>query len=181
MSVSTTAPGAASGTPQEPFVSGGATAPAGEREELISQLDQAQEAFERRALSALAQPLASTSLTMQQFKVLTMITVDPGRATGQSLAGLLHVSLASMSGLVDRLVDHGMVTRTEDPHDRRVRRLSVTPAGSDVIRSLLSMAGTMPSAALRMMEIDDLRALVQGVRALDQACAQAGACAQTFG
>jgi DNA-binding MarR family transcriptional regulator len=146
-----------------------AAADISEREELISCLERVQDSFERRALSTMAEPLISTPLTMQQLKVLTMIAIDPERATGHELAAQLKVSVATMSGLVDRLVEHGMVTRGEDPADRRVRPLSVTPEGSATIRSLLSSSGTMPTPVLRRLAIEDLRALVQGVLALDRA------------
>jgi DNA-binding MarR family transcriptional regulator len=142
---------------------------ASEQDELISCLERLQESFERRALSSMAAPLISTPLTMQQLKVLTMIAIDPDKATGHELAAQLKVSVATMSGLVDRLVEHGMVTRGEDPADRRVRRLTVTPEGSATIRSLLSSAGTMPTPVLRRLALEDLRALVQGVLALDRA------------
>ena len=140
-----------------------------EQDELILCLERIQDSFERRALSTMAEPLISTPLTMQQLKVLTMIAIDPDRATGHELAAQLQVSVATMSGLVDRLVEHGMVSREEDPSDRRVRRLSVTPEGSATIRSLLSSAGTMPTPVLRRLAIEDLRALVQGILALDRA------------
>ena len=140
-----------------------------EQEDLIRSLERIQDGFERRALSSMAEPLISTPLTMQQLKVLTMIAIDPERATGHELAAQLKVSVATMSGLVDRLVEHGMVTRGEDPADRRVRPLSVTPEGNATIRSLLSSSGTMPTPVLRRLHIDDLRALVQGVVALDRA------------
>jgi len=65
-----------------------------------------------------------------------------------------------------------MVTRGEDPTDRRVRPLSVTPEGSATIRSLLSSSGTMPSPVLRRLAIEDLRALVQGVLAFERAVAE---------
>jgi DNA-binding MarR family transcriptional regulator len=143
-----------------------------EQEELISCLERAQASFERRALSSMAEPLISTPLTMQQLKVLTMIAIDPERATGHELAAQLKVSVATMSGLVDRLVEHRMVTRGEDPADRRVRPLSVTPEGSATIRSLLSSSGTMPSPVLRRLAIEDLRALVQGVLAFERAVAE---------
>jgi len=80
--------------------------------------------------------------------------------------------VATMSGLVDRLVEHGMVTRGEDPADRRVRPLSVTPEGNATIRSLLSSSGTMPTPVLRRLSLEDLRALVQGVLALERAVAE---------
>jgi DNA-binding MarR family transcriptional regulator len=144
-------------------------AAASEQEELIRCLERVQESFERRALSSMAEPLISTPVTMQQLKVLTMIAIDPDKATGHELAAQLKVSVATMSGLIDRLVEHGMVTRGEDPTDRRVRRLTVTPEGSATIRSLLSSAGTMPAPVLRRLALEDLRALVQGVLALDRA------------
>ena len=59
-----------------------------EQEELISCLERVQESFERRALSSMAEPLISTPVTMQQLKVLTMIAIDPERATGHELADL---------------------------------------------------------------------------------------------
>jgi DNA-binding MarR family transcriptional regulator len=154
---------------EDPVSTPDATGESAERDELIRELERTQKDFERRALSAMAEPLISTPLTMQQLKVLTMIAIDPGKATGQNLASLLRVSLASMSGIVDRLVDHGVVQRTEDPTDRRVRRLSVTAEGSNMIRSLLSSAGTVPTPVLRRMTLDDLRALVRGVGAVDRA------------
>ena len=143
-----------------------------EQDELISCLERVQDSFERRALSSMAEPLISTPLTMQQLKVLTMIAIDPEKATGHELAALLKVSVATMSGLVDRLVEHGMVARGEDPSDRRVRRLTVTPEGSATIRSLLSSAGTMPTPVLRRLAIEDLRALVQGILAFERAVGQ---------
>ena len=140
-----------------------------ERAALIRELEQTQQAFERRALSAMAEPLISTPLTMQQLKVLTLIAIDPQHATGQNLAALVKVSVATMSGLIDRLVDHGMVERTEDQTDRRVRRLVVTGQGNVTLRGLLSATGTMPLPVLRRLAIGDLRALVQGLLAVDAA------------
>ena len=138
-----------------------------EQEELISCLERVQDSFERRALSSMAEPLISTPITMQQLKVLTMIAIDPERATGHELAAQLNVSVATMSGLVDRLVEHGMVIAARIP--ATAVRLTVTPEGSATIRSLLSTAGTMPTSVLRRLAIEDLRALVQGILALDRA------------
>ena len=145
---------------------------ADDREELIGRLERIQGEFERRSLSAMAEPLISTPLTMQQLKVLALIAMDPDRAVGHNLAALLTVSVATMSGIIDRLVDHGMVQRAEDPQDRRVRRLTVTEEGSHTVRKLLSSAGTMPTPVLQRLAIDDLRALVQGISALDRAMRQ---------
>ena len=144
----------------------------GEREELVGELASIQQDFERRALSALADPLISTSLTMQQLKVLVAIALDLGKATTRDLASLLGVSVASMSGLVDRLVEHGMVERVEDLLDRRIRRLVATEQGSGTVRTLVPSAGVIPEPVLRRLALEDLRALVQAVRAINRATAE---------
>jgi len=140
-----------------------------DRAALLQQLEELHASFDRRALSSWAEPLLSTPLTMQQLKVLTLIAAERDRATGHDLAEALNVSVATMSGLVDRLVEHGMVRRSDDPDDRRIRRLSVTDAGTATLRSLISSGNTMPPQVLALLADDDLRALVQGLVALDRA------------
>jgi DNA-binding MarR family transcriptional regulator len=140
-----------------------------DRAALLRQLEELHASFDRRALSSWAEPLLSTPLTMQQLKVLTLIAAERDRATGHDLAEALNVSVATMSGLVDRLVEHGMIRRSDDPDDRRIRRLSVTDAGTATLRSLISSGNTMPPQVLARLTDDDLRALVQGLVALDRA------------
>ena len=140
-----------------------------DRAALLRRLDALHASFDRRALSSWAEPLLSTPLTMQQLKVLTLIAAERDRATGHDLAEALKVSVATMSGLVDRLADHGMVQRNDDPDDRRIRRLSVTAAGTSTLRNLISSGNSMPPQVLERVSNDDLRALVQGLDALDRA------------
>lgn len=52
------------------------------------------------------------------------------------LADLLHVDTSVASRQVGQLVDDGYAERVEDPHDRRVRRLRLTPAGQDLAERL---------------------------------------------
>lgn len=139
-----------------------------EREKLIKDLERLQQSFEQRALVAMADPLVQTSLTMQQLKVLAIVAIDKGRATAQVVATRLSVSVATVSGIIDRLVDHGMMMRTEDPGDRRVRRLVVTDEGTELITTILSSAGGMPTPVLRRLDVEDLRALVRGVLAIER-------------
>jgi DNA-binding MarR family transcriptional regulator len=140
-----------------------------DRPALLRRLEELHASFDRRALSTWAEPLLSTPLTMQQLKVLTLIAAEHDRATGHDLAEALHVSVATMSGLVDRLAEQEMVQRRDDPTDRRIRRLSVTPLGSATLRALISSGNTMPPQVLERLADPDLCALVQGLVALDRA------------
>ncbi len=71
-------------------------------------------------------------LSVTQFRSLAFL----GRHSGASLSELAeHIGLAlpSMSKLVDGLVERGLVTRQEDPADRRRVVLCVTAMGDESV------------------------------------------------
>ncbi|MFL6801405.1 MAG: MarR family winged helix-turn-helix transcriptional regulator, partial [Sphingomicrobium sp.] len=74
-------------------------------------------AFTRRA--------ASLGVTGAQWKVLFKLTLKPGlRQT--DLADLLDIEPITLTRIIDRLQEAGLVERTPDPADRRAWRLHVT-------------------------------------------------------
>jgi DNA-binding MarR family transcriptional regulator len=77
----------------------------------------------------------SHGLTFVQFKVLMELFVsEPGEAPYlQELAESLGASTPSLSRAVDGLVGKDLVSRQEDPEDRRRRRIELTPAGRSVV------------------------------------------------
>ncbi|HEY3337063.1 MAG TPA: MarR family transcriptional regulator [Propionicimonas sp.] len=104
-------------------------------------------------------------LTMQQVRVLSHITKDPG-ITGHELGERLGVSAPTASGLIDRLVEKGLVTRVDDTEDRRVRRLHATELGLDVIRQMDSMFGRALGVVIQLLSMEDLDLLVRGAKAM---------------
>lgn len=137
-----------------------------EREQLIESLFAAHHAMETTVMPKMAEELMTIPLTMQQLKVLALLVTETEDNTVQGLATTLGVSLATMSGILDRLTTHGMATRTEDPSDHRVRRIVATPDGKATVRRLLAAQPQIDRAPLTCLALDDLRALCQGVRAL---------------
>ena len=68
-------------------------------------------------------------------KIHTLMRLHFGGECGVSQIGNhLGVTNAAASQLVDRLVQLGLVDRSEDPNDRRVKQLSLTEAGQDLIQ-----------------------------------------------
>ena len=65
-------------------------------------------------------PILGSTLTMQQLKLVALLATH-GPLGGHDLARHLEVSMPTVSGIVDRLVERGMVERRADPRDRRVR------------------------------------------------------------
>ena len=81
-------------------------------------------------------PIFSVNLTMQQLKVLWLLSVHDAIGS-QELARNLGVTPATLSGIVDRLVAQGYVARTEDPDDRRVRRIHLSPTGRAAMEEIM--------------------------------------------
>jgi DNA-binding MarR family transcriptional regulator len=137
-----------------------------ERARLAAQIRNLNISFESAALPTLLNPLLTVELTIQQLKVLTMlITTDDGM-TGSGLAETFGVSMASMSGLLDRLEAQGMIARSSDPNDARVRRIHATELGRSAMRRLVASRPEYADDILMRLPLDDLRALAQGMAAI---------------
>jgi len=76
------------------------------------------------------QPLRTSALdvTMAQGRVLMVVGHGPGCTMGE-LASRLGIGVSAATGLVDRLVERGVLERDSDPADRRVVRVRMSPAG----------------------------------------------------
>ncbi|MCW5950782.1 MAG: MarR family transcriptional regulator [Propionibacteriaceae bacterium] len=104
-------------------------------------------------------------LTMQQLRVLGLVAHEPG-LTGQELGARLGVSAPTASGLIDRLVEKGVLERTADATDRRVRRLHLTPEGRRVLSGLDDSMGRLFEAVVPPISADDLRTIKAGSEAM---------------
>jgi DNA-binding MarR family transcriptional regulator len=105
----------------------------------------------------------SVDLTMPQLKVL-LIVFGAGSATIGELARGLGVTLPTVTGIVDRLIDHKLVSRAEDQADRRVTRVSITEDGRALVESLYLASR---ERVQRLLDRLDLKALRTIERALD--------------
>jgi DNA-binding MarR family transcriptional regulator len=75
-------------------------------------------------------------LSMSQIGAL--FHIHRNEASGVSgLGDDLGVTCAAASQMLERLVQLELVTRTEDPHDRRLRQLGLTSKGHQVLQASL--------------------------------------------
>ena len=75
------------------------------------------------------------------------------------LADEVNITLPSATSLVDRLVKSGWVERQQDPDDRRIIRLSVTPAGRKLCVALKEERSQAFRFLLDAMPEEDLESL----------------------
>ena len=89
-----------------------------------------------RELIALELPvLAAHEVSMWGYSVLTALDDTPVR-TQAALAEAIGADKSRIIGTLDELQQSGLIERTPDPADRRVRLLSITPQGRRVRRTV---------------------------------------------
>jgi DNA-binding MarR family transcriptional regulator len=89
--------------------------------------------------------IAELDLTMPQMRGLFVLdNADHGLALTE-LAPTMGLSVAAAGRAVDGLVRNGLVSRTEDPLDRRIKRLALTDDG----RAALERIGEARLVGLR--------------------------------
>ena len=93
-----------------------------------------------------------------------LATSGPVRLT--DLASAEEVSQPSMSSLVARLVDQGLVLRRTDPADGRAVLLSLTPAGAALVAQRRDARTRRLDAALAELSPDDVARIADAVPAL---------------
>jgi DNA-binding MarR family transcriptional regulator len=72
--------------------------------------------------------LAAHGLTHAQFYMLSQLTNEPGLSQ-QVLADRLDQTKGNVSGMIERMIEAGLVERRADPDDRRSYQLFATDAG----------------------------------------------------
>ena len=72
--------------------------------------------------------LSRGKITLPQVWTLDYLA-HHDQAPMNTLAQALGISKPAATGLVDRLIAHGLAARTGDPQDRRVVRVAITPKG----------------------------------------------------
>jgi DNA-binding MarR family transcriptional regulator len=108
-----------------------------------------------------------------QMKTLFILWTAGKPQTMGQLAQALGVSLGSVTGLIDGLVQRGLVRREEDPDDRRQKLARLTSTAETRLRRMEQERSLIARRLLRRMQLDDLRALRQGLVALAAAAGAA--------
>ena len=102
-------------------------------------------------------------LSVRQFLVLQRIDAGTSRTT--DLAKTVRVTSPTMTRVLDRLVETGLVTRETDPEDRRALRLRLTPTG----RKILARHSRALSTSIRTL-LDEAGATHDELATVNAAC-----------
>jgi DNA-binding MarR family transcriptional regulator len=108
------------------------------------------------------------ALSMVHLNVL-MLLQSNGPLQMSRLADLLDVSVASATGIVDRMEKRGVVERRHSETDRRVVEIHLTKRGAAVFTVIDAERKKRLRKLVALMGDAELGALLQGLRALRDA------------
>lgn len=97
--------------------------------------------------------------TRAQWAVLSKLARSEGLKQAE-LAELMDIQPISLTRLIDRLCDSGLIERRPDPNDRRANRLYLLPAAQPVLKSLAERRADIMRVALGEMSVAEARRLV---------------------
>ncbi|WP_024301307.1 MarR family winged helix-turn-helix transcriptional regulator [Pseudogulbenkiania sp. MAI-1] len=98
---------------------------------VIRELVRAFQAFEQYS----ARHVRQLGLTPPQFDVIATLGNTPGMSC-KELSEKTLITKGTLTGVIDRLAEKGVVTRQERPEDRRSVFISLTPEGEELFRQV---------------------------------------------
>ncbi len=108
------------------------------------------------------------ALSLLHLNVLNVLEVD-GPISMTAVADALDVSIASATGIVDRMEKRGLVERRHGTQDRRVVEVHAAEQGLAVIREMESQMREHFARVLEELTDDELSGFLVGIRAMRSA------------
>ncbi len=136
-----------------------------DRDRTVAELLDEMSAWRPEEMSRAIKHWLRGSLSLIHLQVLTILEVD-GPLAMSRLADALDVSVASATGIVDRMEDRGLVERRRESGDRRVVLVHATVAGTDVFRDLGEARREHLAGLFAGMSDLELGSLLTGMQAM---------------
>jgi len=111
-----------------------------------------------RLLGQMTQRIRALGLSIPQFDLLSTLTEREGISQSE-LAERLYVTKGNVSGLVDRLVQAGLVERRAIAGDRRSYAMHLTPEGRRLAEAGIAAQRDFVAQTLGKLRSDDLTEL----------------------
>jgi len=97
-------------------------------------------------------------MTRAQWGVLFRLERSEGLKQSE-LAELLEIQPITLTRLIDRLCDNGLIERRSDPNDRRAKRLFLTPAARPLLDRLNKLSTDMMTRVLEGVDRKAIEAM----------------------
>jgi DNA-binding MarR family transcriptional regulator len=101
-------------------------------------------------------------LSMSQMKALVYITFQE-KVCVRDLSQIFKMAQPNMTHLVDFLVKEGLVSREQNPEDRRIQVLKTTPKGQKQIADIRESVTSAMSGYMEKLSLEQLQTLKNGL------------------
>lgn len=102
---------------------------------------------------------AQFGITRAQWVVLARLDHSEGLKQSE-LAEILDLQPISLTRLLDKLCESGLIERRPDPIDRRAKRLFLTPAARPLLEKLVDLGEHLMATALTGIERESVERMV---------------------
>jgi DNA-binding MarR family transcriptional regulator len=102
---------------------------------------------------------AQFGITRAQWVVLARVDRSEGLKQSE-LADMLDLQPISLTRLLDKLCDSGLIERRADPADRRAKRLFLTPAAQPLLEKLGELGEDLMATALAGVEPESVERMI---------------------
>lgn len=111
------------------------------------------------------QKASQFGMTRSQWAVLAKLERSEGLKQSE-LAELMDVQPITLTRLIDRLCDNGLIERRADADDRRAKRLYLTDAAKPILKHLHALRAEITGEALQGFDEAAIRKLVEQLDAI---------------
>jgi len=142
-----------------------------DRAAIVDEVVAGYEMLMQRLAGGHAPEFLEIDVTMPQAKLLYLLGAA-GDLHMSELVARLGVSLSTVSGLVDRVVDHGLASRREDAVDRRQVVVGLTPAGAEFLDRFRDLNARQMRELLAVMDDAELAQARDALTVLQRAASR---------
>lgn len=132
----------------------------------------AMEVFQQRLMALHATEFTTLDITMAQAKLLYVVATA-GELSMSEIAQQLGVTISTTSGAVERLVELGLLARTEDPANRRQVCVTVTETGAATLEQVRELSIHQLRTLFERMSDTDLGVIERAIRIMTAAASTA--------
>ena len=128
--------------------------------------------FQHRLMALHATEFTTLDITMAQAKLLYVVSTA-GELSMSEIAQRLGITVSTSSGAVERLVELGLLARSDDPSNRRQVRVSVTQTGTETLGQVRDLSDRQLRTLFELVSDQDLDVVERALRILADATAVA--------
>lgn len=118
---------------------------------------------------SLTDKLMQYDLTVAQYLSMEALQNKSDECSMSELAERIHQSSATMTGIVDRLVEKGWVTRRRSEEDRRAVFVALTPEGQNILTRVTSERHELVLSTISRMSLSEVETFINLMRRYMQA------------